>query len=276
MNLLKSTGTFGFYTIISRLLGYLRDILIAIFLGTGLLADAFFVAFRIPNTFRRLFSEGTFNAAFVPSYASEMVKGKKQSNEFANDIFNLLFLSLFIITLLVQLFMPVFVSLIAPGFVGDIEKMEIAITLTRITFPFLLFICLASFFAAILNSHNKFAAASGAPIILNIVLVLVLLFSNSIGDSLVYYRAAHHSPLPRRLLRRQRTLGCPRKSSRPPSQEGGHHRNTRRSDLGWREHPVFEQGGCGEGSLSFRLHQREQDGFPNSVTGQVHQQPIDS
>ena len=77
MNLLKSTGTFGFYTIISRLLGYLRDILIAIFLGTGMLADAFFVAFRIPNTFRRLFAEGTFNAAFVPSYSSEITKGKK-------------------------------------------------------------------------------------------------------------------------------------------------------------------------------------------------------
>ncbi len=187
MNLLKSTGTFGFYTIISRLLGYLRDILIAIFLGTGLLADAFFVAFRIPNTFRRLFSEGTFNAAFVPSYASEMVKGKNQANKFANNIFNLLFISLLSITLVVQLFMPAFVSLIAPGFVGDIDKMEIAITLTRITFPFLLFICLASFFAAILNTHNKFAAASGAPIILNIILVLILLFSNFIGDDLVYY-----------------------------------------------------------------------------------------
>ena len=72
MNLVKSTGTFGFYTIISRLLGYLRDILIAIFLGAGFLADVFFVAFRIPNTFRRLFAEGTFNAAFVPSYTSEM------------------------------------------------------------------------------------------------------------------------------------------------------------------------------------------------------------
>jgi len=187
MNLLKSTGTFGFYTIISRLLGYLRDILIAIFLGTGLLADAFFIAFRIPNTFRRLFSEGTFNAAFVPSYASEMVKSKKQSNIFANDIFNLLLLSLLSLILVIQLFMPTFVSLIAPGFVGDIEKMEIAISLTRITFPFLLFICLASFFAAILNSHNKFAAASGAPIILNIVLVLILLFSTSLGDQLVYY-----------------------------------------------------------------------------------------
>ena len=187
MNLLKSTGTFGFYTIISRLLGYLRDILIAVFLGTGLLADAFFVAFRIPNTFRRLFSEGTFNSAFVPSYASEMIKSKKKSNLFANDVFNLLFLSLLSLILIIQLFMPAFVSLIAPGFVGDIEKMEIAITLTRITFPFLLFISLASFFAAILNSHNKFAAASGAPIILNIVLVLILLFSSSLGDELVYY-----------------------------------------------------------------------------------------
>jgi len=97
MNLIKSTGTFGFYTIISRLLGYIRDILIAIFLGTGLLADAFFVAFRIPNTFRRLFSEGTFNAAFVPSYTSEMNKGKKSANNFANNIFNLLFLGLLIL-----------------------------------------------------------------------------------------------------------------------------------------------------------------------------------
>ena len=95
MNLIKSTGTFGFYTIISRILGYLRDILIAIFLGTGLIADAFFVAFRIPNTFRRLFAEGTFNAAFVPSYTSELTKGKVKSKKFADQIFNLLFLSLF-------------------------------------------------------------------------------------------------------------------------------------------------------------------------------------
>ena len=95
MNLLKSTGTFGFFTIISRLLGYLRDIFIAIFLGTGVLADVFFVAFRIPNTFRRLFSEGTFNAAFVPSFAAEVLKGKNRSDKFANDIFNLLFLGLF-------------------------------------------------------------------------------------------------------------------------------------------------------------------------------------
>ena len=122
MNIVKSTGTFGFFTIISRLLGYLRDILIAIFLGTGVLADVFFVAFRIPNTFRRLFSEGTFNAAFVPSYSSEMMKGKKKSNEFANNIFNFLFLGLFFLVLVVQIFMPAFVSIIAPGFVDDVNK----------------------------------------------------------------------------------------------------------------------------------------------------------
>ena len=187
MNLLKSTGTFGFYTIISRLLGYLRDILIAIFLGTGMLADAFFVAFRIPNTFRRLFAEGTFNAAFVPSYSSEIIKGKKKSNKFANEIFNFLFIGLLFLTIIIEIFMPVFVSIIAPGFADEIEKMEVAINLTRITFPFLFFISLASFFSAILNSHNKFAAAAAAPIILNIVLILVLLFSQSLGDQLVYY-----------------------------------------------------------------------------------------
>ncbi|WP_435090268.1 murein biosynthesis integral membrane protein MurJ [Candidatus Pelagibacter bacterium nBUS_30] len=187
MNLVKSTGTFGFFTIISRLLGYLRDILIAIFLGTGVLADVFFVAFRIPNTFRRLFSEGTFNAAFVPSYASEIGKGKNQANKFANDIFNLLFLGLFFLVLVVQILMPTFVSIIAPGFIDDVDKMEVAINLTRITFPFLFFISLASFFSAILNSHNKFAAASAAPIILNIVLIGILFFSRSLGDELVYY-----------------------------------------------------------------------------------------
>ena len=187
MNLVKSTGTFGFYTIISRLLGYLRDVLIAIFLGTSFLADAFFVAFRIPNTFRRLFAEGTFNAAFVPSYTSELVKSKSKSNIFANEIFNLLFLGLLILILVIEVFMPTFVGLIAPGFTENSEKIRIATDLTRITFPFLMFVSLSSFFAAILNSHNKFAAASAAPIILNLVLIGVLLMNRYLDDKLVYY-----------------------------------------------------------------------------------------
>ena len=187
MNLIKSTGTFGFYTIISRILGYLRDILIAIFLGTSSIADAFFVAFRIPNTFRRLFAEGTFNAAFVPSYTSELSKGKSRSKKFGDQIFNLLFLGLLFFILIVEIFMPAFVGLIAPGFVDDSQKIELAINLTRIMFPFLMFVCLASFFSAILNSHNKFAAASAAPIILNIILIGILLFGRSLGDEIVFY-----------------------------------------------------------------------------------------
>ena len=187
MNLVKSTGTFGFYTIISRLLGYFRDVLIAIFLGTSFLADAFFVSFIIPNTFRRLFAEGTFNAAFVPSYSSELIKGKSKSYKFANQIFNLLFLGLIFIILAIEIFMPVFVGLIAPGFTENTKKIELAIDLTRITFPFLMFVSLSSFFSAILNSHNKFAAASAAPIILNLVLICILLLDKYLNDELVYY-----------------------------------------------------------------------------------------
>ena len=187
MNLIKSTGTFSFFTLISRILGYLRDILIAIFLGAGPLADAFFVAFRIPNTFRRLFSEGTFNAAFVPSYASELSNGKEQSEKFATNVFSLLILSLFFLVLIIEIFMPYFVFLIAPGFNGNEEKMSVAINLTRITFPFLFFISLSSFFSAILNSHNRFAVAAAAPVILNFFLISVLFYGGLLGDKLVYY-----------------------------------------------------------------------------------------
>ena len=187
MNLIKSTSTFGFFTLISRILGYLRDVLIAIYLGSGPIADAFFVAFRIPNTFRRLFSEGTFNAAFVPSYSSELVSGKQIAQKFANKIFNLLLIGLLLIVLVIEIFMPSFVFIIAPGFSDNSDKFDLTISLTRITFPFLLFVSLSSFFSAILNSHNKFAVASAAPIILNIFLILVLFFQSYLNDDLVFY-----------------------------------------------------------------------------------------
>ena len=187
MNLIKSTSTFSLFVLLSRVLGYIRDFFIAIYLGAGPLADTFFVAFRIPNTFRRLFSEGTFNAAFVPSYTSELIKGNKNANSFANTIFNLLLLGLFFTILIIEIFMPVFIKIIAPGFINDPEKLNIAIDLTRITFPFLFFISLASFFSAILNSHNKFAAAAAAPIILNILLIICLLYAENLNDNLVYY-----------------------------------------------------------------------------------------
>ena len=140
MNLLSSTYVFSFFTLISRVLGYLRDILIAIFLGASIFADAFFVAFRLPNTFRRLFAEGTFNAAFIPSYTSEKTANKEKGKKFADEVLSLLFLILLFIVLLIEIFTPYFVFLIAPGFSENTEKFDLAVEFTRITFPFLLFV----------------------------------------------------------------------------------------------------------------------------------------
>ena len=177
MNLLSSASVYSFFTLLSRVLGYLRDILIAVFLGTSILADAFFVAFRIPNTFRRLFSEGTFNAAFIPSYAEEKLKGDRNGKKFADEVFSLLLFYLTILILVIEIFTPFLIYLIAPGFYSDPEKFTLATELTRITFPFLLFVTLSSFLSGILNTNNKFAAAAAAPIVLNIILILSMLIS---------------------------------------------------------------------------------------------------
>ena len=177
MNLLSSTSVFSFFTLISRLFGYIRDILIATFLGASIYADAFFVAYRLPNTFRRLFAEGVFNAAFIPSYTGENTSSKIEGKKFADDVLNLLIIVLLGIVFLIEIFTPAIVYLIAPGFYKDIEKFNLAVELTRITFPFLFFVSLSSFFSGILNSNNKFAAAAAAPIILNIFLILSLFIS---------------------------------------------------------------------------------------------------
>ena len=177
MNLLSSASVFSFFTLISRILGYLRDILIAIFLGASIFADAFFVAFRLPNTFRRLFAEGTFNAAFIPSYTSAKIEDKKKGKKFANDVLSFLLLILLLIVTIVEIFTPYLIYIIAPGFLEDQIKFNLAVELTRITFPFLLFVSLSSFFAGILNSNNKFASAAAAPIILNVILILSLIYS---------------------------------------------------------------------------------------------------
>jgi len=177
MNLLSSASIFSVYTLVSRLLGYVRDILIASFLGASIYADAFFVAFRLPNTFRRLFAEGVFNAAFIPSYTEANLNNEAEGKKFADDVLNLLIIILLAIVFLVEIFTPAIVYLIAPGFYEELKKFDLAIELTRITFPFLFFISLSSFFSGILNTNNKFAAAAAAPIILNIFLILSLLIS---------------------------------------------------------------------------------------------------
>tara|TARA_Y100000591_G_scaffold149622_1_gene128537 strand:+ start:6568 stop:8094 length:1527 start_codon:yes stop_codon:yes gene_type:complete len=177
MNLLSTASIFSFFTLISRILGYLRDILIAIFLGASIFADAFFVAFRLPNTFRRLFAEGTFNAAFVPSYTSANLNNKKKGKLFADEVLSLLLLILLIIVTVAEIFTPYLVYLIAPGFIEDTAKFSLAVEFTRVTFPFLLFVSLSSFFSGILNSNNKFAAASAAPIILNVILIISIILA---------------------------------------------------------------------------------------------------
>ncbi len=177
MNLISSTSIYSFFTLISRILGYIRDILIAIFLGASIFADAFFVAFRLPNTFRRLFAEGTFNAAFIPSYTAAKFKNKKKGDNFADEVLNLLLLILVFIVTIAEIFTPFLVYLIAPGFLEDDIKFNLAIEFTRITFPFLLFVSLSSFFSGILNTFNKFAAAAAAPIILNLVLIISIVIS---------------------------------------------------------------------------------------------------
>ena len=141
------------------------------------MADAFFVAFRLPNTFRRLFAEGTFNAAFIPSYTSAKIEDKQKGKKFADDILGTLLLILLFIVTIAEIFTPYLIYIIAPGFFDDQVKFELAVELTRITFPFLLFVSLSSFFSGILNSNNKFAAASAAPIILNVVLIISLILS---------------------------------------------------------------------------------------------------
>ena len=187
MNILSSVSSFGFLTLVSRILGYFRDILIAIFLGTSFLADAFFVAFRLPNTFRRLFAEGSFNSAFVPQYAK--LDAQKKSFDFANSVFNSLTFILLILICVAEIFMGGVIYIISPGFTDNLEKYNLAVSLSRIIFPFLLFVSLSSFYSAILNTKGKFAVPAAAPIILNLFLIGSIFYANFFDKDLVVYMA---------------------------------------------------------------------------------------
>lgn len=176
MALIKSIATVGGYTMLSRVLGFVRDILVAAILGAGPVADAFFIAFKFPNVFRRLFAEGAFNAAFVPLFAGTLEEeGEKAAKVFAEKALAFLFWLLLVLLVLMELFMPLAMQLFAPGFMDDPEKFDLAVVLTRITFPYLLFISMVSLMAGVLNSLNKFAAAAATPVLLNICLIGAIL-----------------------------------------------------------------------------------------------------
>ena len=167
--------TVGGYTLLSRLTGLARDIMLAAFLGAGPIADAFYVAWRLPNVFRAIFAEGAFNTAFIPAYAHVSGKGGENSARlFASHIFTLLFLSQVILLVVAWLFMPQVISLLAPGFADDSEQRRLAIELTRITFPYLLLITLVTLYGGMLNVMHRYASASAASIFLNISMMATL------------------------------------------------------------------------------------------------------
>ncbi len=183
MNILRSAATVGGFTLSSRVLGFIRDILIANTLGTGPVADAFFVAFRFPNLFRRLFAEGAFNAAFVPLFAKRVEgEGMAEARKFASDALNVLLAALIVTTIVVELAMPWLMYVVAPGFSGDGDKFDLAILLTRITFPYLLAISLVALLSGVLNSLGKFAAAAAVPVLLNIILIATLAWLSILNE----------------------------------------------------------------------------------------------
>jgi putative peptidoglycan lipid II flippase len=166
--------TVGGYTLLSRLTGFARDIMLAAILGAGPVADAFFVALRLPNHFRAIFAEGAFNAAFVPAYAHLHGQSETSAKLFADRIFTLLFSAQVVLLVLAWLFMPQVIAILAPGFSGDPERGELAIALTRITFPYLLLITLVTLYGGMLNVMHRFASAAAAPIFLNLSMMATL------------------------------------------------------------------------------------------------------
>lgn len=178
MSLLKSVATVSGYTMISRILGFIRDILIANFLGAGPVADAFFVAFRIPNMFRRLVAEGAFSAAFVPLLAAKLERdGKAAALIFASQALSVLFTALFIFTVLFMIFMAPAMSLLAPGFETGGERFNLAVLYTTITFPYLIAMAVVALLGGLLNIFYHFAAMAAAPILLNIILIGAVLIA---------------------------------------------------------------------------------------------------
>lgn len=177
MNLLKTSGTIGGLTMVSRVLGFAREMIFSRVLGAGMAADAFALAFLIPNLFRRLFGEGAFSQGFVPLFSQRLhgEGGIEEAKRFAEEVLAVFLPVLIVITVVFEIAMPLFVGLIASGWRGDPEKFALATEFTRITFPYLIFISLVSLFSGVLNSLTRFTAAAFAPALLNLALIVALL-----------------------------------------------------------------------------------------------------
>ena len=178
MKLLKNSFVIGMATLGSRLLGFVREMLLAASLGSGPMAGAFVIAFRFPNLFRRLFAEGAFNSAFIPLYTGTLERsGAAEANRFARETLSVLLTALLILMLVSELAMPWIMRALAPGFLQDPDLFAKTILFAQITTPYILFMSLTAMLGGILNAHMRFLAAAAAPILLNIVLVTILLTS---------------------------------------------------------------------------------------------------
>jgi putative peptidoglycan lipid II flippase len=176
--------TVGGYTLLSRVTGFIRDIMLAAILGAGPVADAFFIAFRLPNHFRAIFAEGAFNAAFIPAYARIRTQnGNDAAGVFGDRIFTLLIATQAVLLALALVFTPQVLDALAPGFSREPQQFALAVSLTRITFPYLLLITLVTLWGGILNALHRFAAAAAAPILLNLAMMATLAFSKVFGGA---------------------------------------------------------------------------------------------
>lgn len=174
--IIKYAGSVSAGTTISRVFGYIRDMLVAYMFGAGMFADAFYAAFRIPNLIRRMLGEGSFSAAFIPVFSEYLhTKTKSETQKLINVVFTLLFLTLLVITILGMFFSPLLVKIIAYGFTSDPEKLQLTIELTRLMFPFLLFICLAAMLLALLNTLSSFFIPAIAPANLSFAEIIYIL-----------------------------------------------------------------------------------------------------
>ena len=174
--MLRGIVTIGGWTMGSRVLGFARDMLIGFLAGTGPVADAFVIALKLPNLFRRLFGEGAFNAAFVPEFSGVLANdGAPAARRFAEEAMAVLAFWLLGLTILGELFMPQILGVLAPGFGDEPGKLELTITLARITFPYLFLICLAALLSGVLNGLDRFAAAAAAPVVFNGVSIAAML-----------------------------------------------------------------------------------------------------
>src|ERR1700704_2460544 len=173
MNLLKALATVSSMTLVSRILGFVRDVLIARLFGAGLATDAFFVAFRIPNLLRRLFAEGAFSQAFVPILSEYRARlGESETKQLVDRTATLLLLALFAVSALGIALAPVIIYISAPGFAADPAKFDLTVAMLRVTFPYILFISLVSLAGGVLNTWSRFAIPALTPSLLNIAMIL--------------------------------------------------------------------------------------------------------